>query len=158
MKRSILLLFLLLNAILSFSQSTSDTIEIRQRIGKVYMQNGKVLPDAKLYKLLNTNDKAALEVDRAKANLAPMYLFSFAGGFLIGWPIGVALAKGDPNWFMAVGGVGLLICSVPFQMGYNKHILKAVTIYNSDLKKIGISKKIMEMGLARDGLGFVINF
>jgi hypothetical protein len=141
-----------------FAQYDKDTIEIRQKLGKVYYQNDEILTAATLYYILNANDSAALEVKQAKANVFPMYLFACTGGFLIGWPIGTAIGGGDPNWTLAIIGAGCVLLSIPFQVGYNKHILQAVTIYNKDLQEIGIKKPILELGMARNGFGVAVRF
>jgi hypothetical protein len=140
------------------SQSLSDTIQVVQRLGKVYKQNGKTIPAKNLYAILGTNAEAAKEVELARPNMTPAMIFSIAGGACIGWPIGTALGGGDPQWWLAGVGAGFIICSIPFQAAYNKHIFKAVTIYNSDLRKIGINRKILELGFARHGVGIEIRF
>ena len=35
------------------------------------------------------------------------------GGFLIGWPLGTALAGGDPNWTLAAIGAGCVAIAIP---------------------------------------------
>lgn len=158
MKKLTVLLVLVLTGFVSYSQNDSDSIEIRQRLGKVYLQHGKTLPVSKLHSVLLTNEGTASEVKKAKANIAPMYLFSITGGFMIGWELGTALGGGDVQWWIAGAGLGLVLCAIPFQSGYNKHIRQAVTIYNSDLGKIGIQKKLMEIGLSKHGIGIEIRF
>jgi hypothetical protein len=95
---------------------------------------------------------------QARKNETPALLLSIAGGALIGWPIGSAIAGGDPQWWLAGAGAGLIICSIPLQIGYNKHLFNAVTIYNADLKKIGILKPVLRIGFARSGIGVQISF
>lgn len=36
------------------------------------------------------------------------YIFGFSGGYLIGWPIGEAIGGGDPQWYLAGIGTGLV--------------------------------------------------
>ncbi len=158
MKKIYFLIIAFLISFISVAQNLSDTIEVQQRLGKVYLQHDKLLPSRDLHSILNSNENAAPEVKQAKANLAPLYMFSFAGGFMIGWTLGTAIGGGDPQWGLAAIGAGLVVLAIPFQIGYNKHIALAVKIYNSDLKKIGISKKSLEIGLARNGLGLEIRF
>lgn len=158
MKQFILVIISILSTFIGVAQNVADTIEVQQRMGKVYLHDGKLLPTKDLHSLLNSNAEATVEVDRAKANLAPVYLFSISGGALIGWPLGTALGGGDPQWGLAAIGAGLVLLSIPFQVGYNKHIAQAVRIYNSDLKKIGISKTVLEIGLARSSFGVEIRF
>jgi hypothetical protein len=158
MKTIVILIIAIFGTAVCLSQNLSDTIEVQQRLGKVYLQHDKLLPSRDLHSILNSNENAAPEVKQAKANLAPLYLFSCAGGFMIGWPLGTAIGGGDPQWGLAAIGAGLVVLAIPFQIGYNKHIALAVKIYNSDLKKIGVSKKSLEIGLARNGIGLEIRF
>ena len=158
MKKYFFIIIALLCTLVCTAQEVTDTVEVQQRLGKVYLKDGKILTSKDLHTILSANDQAELEVERAKANLAPMYLFSIAGGCLIGWPLGTALGGGDPQWGLAAVGAGLVLLTIPFQVGYNKHIAQAVKIYNSELKQIGISKTIFEIGLARNGLGVAVRF
>ena len=153
-----LFLLLIWTSLICPAQSASDSIVMKQRLGKVFLQHNKVLPASELHAILSTSSDGTKEVEQAKANLAPLYIFSFAGGFLIGWPIGTAIGRGKPNWALAAGGVGLVLCAIPFQAGYNKHILKAITIYNKNLKKIGMQKPILEVGWSRTGIGVEVRF
>jgi hypothetical protein len=158
MKKLILVLIALLVVICGFSQVASDTIEIQQKLGKVYLMDDKPMLARDLYSLLNTNEEAAVKVKQAKSNLFPLYLFSITGGFMIGWPIGTAIAGGDANWTLALIGVGLVGLSIPFQVGYNKNIYNAVRIYNTDLQTLGQNKPIIEFGITCNGLGMVVRF
>jgi hypothetical protein len=158
MKKFYFLIIAFLISFISVAQNISDTIQVQQRMGKVYLRNDKVLISRDLHSILNSNENSAPEVKQAKANLAPLYLFACAGGFMIGWPLGTAIGGGDPQWGLAAIGAGLVVLAIPFQIGYNKHIALAVKIYNSELKKIGISKKSLEIGLARNGIGLEIRF
>ncbi len=102
MKKFILVLVALVGVVYGFSQNVADTIQIQQKLGKVYLIDGKPTPAKDLYAVLNTNEAAAVKVRQAKSNLFPVYLFAWTGGFLIGWPLGTAIAGGDPNWTLAI--------------------------------------------------------
>jgi hypothetical protein len=158
MKKIAFILIFCLPVLAGISQNTSDSIFVKQRLGKVFVQHDKTLPAGSLHSILSADPEGAREVDRAKANLAPMYIFSIAGGFMIGWTAGTALGGGKANWAVAAGGLGLALCSIPFQSGYNKHILKAVKIYNSNLQKIGIRRSLLEIGLSERNFGVEIKF
>ena len=158
MKKFILVLIALSGVVFGFSQNAPDTIEIQKRLGKVYLMDGKPMLAKDLYAVLNTNEAAAVKVKQAKSNLFPMYLFSFAGGFMIGWPLGTAIAGGDANWTLALIGVGLVGLSIPFQVGYNRNMYDAVRIYNTDLQKLGINRTILEFGMTGTGVGVRMRF
>ena len=44
------------------------------------------------------------------------YVFGFSGGALIGWPLGTAIAGGDPVWYLAGIGAGLIGVGVLFEI------------------------------------------
>lgn len=44
------------------------------------------------------------------------YIFGFAGGALIGWPLGTAIAGGDPDWYLAGIGAGLAGVAIVFEV------------------------------------------
>jgi hypothetical protein len=158
MKPIILSLLVMFTCYVTYSQKSSDSTKIIQKVGKVYLQNGKVLSLNNLSLILEENEKASAELKKAKANVAPMYLLSFSGGFLIGWPLGTALGGGKPEWWMLGAGAGLILCTIPLQIGFNKHLCNAVTIYNSDLQTIGINKTVLQFGLAKYSCGVEIRF
>jgi len=158
MKKLILILVAFYCAASGFSQAAGDTIEIQQKLGKVYLTDGKPMLARDLYSLLNTNEEATLKVKQAKSNLFPLYLFSIAGGFLIGWPLGTAIGGGEANWTLALIGVGLVGLAIPFQVGYNKNIYQAVRIYNAGVQKSVSNKATMELGITGNGIGVVVRF
>lgn len=54
------------------------------------------------------NQDAYVLMDKVKTRTTVVSVFSYAGGFMIGWPIGTAIAGGDPNWSLAGVGAGLI--------------------------------------------------
>lgn len=50
-------------------------------------------------------------------------VFSYVGGFLIGWLIGIILGGGEANWNLVLIGVGLFIVFLLLSNGLNKWIL-----------------------------------
>lgn len=153
-----LFLVLMLMTFTTFSQSANDSIEIRQSLGKVYKQHGKNLSMKDLYAILGTNEKAVPEMNKSKANSTPALILACAGGAFIGWPVGTALGGGNPEWWLAGVGAGLIICSIPLITSANRHLCNAVIIYNSDLKKIGIREPVLQIGASSTGVGISVRF
>lgn len=61
-------------------------------------------------------------------------VLAFAGGFMVGWPVGTAIGGGDPNWGLAAVGGGLLLATIPLVNGFNKNAIAAVELYNGSLR------------------------
>ena len=94
----------------------------------------------------------------AKSNYDIGTVFGFAGGFLVGWPLGTALGGGEPNWTLAGIGAGLIVVSIPFSTSYTKHAKKAVGIYNTGLSQTGLRKIDFNLGLTCNGIGIKMTF
>jgi uncharacterized membrane protein YedE/YeeE len=157
--RKIFTLGLLL--ILSYSlygQSISDTIEVQKAMGVVFLQKGQKLTPRQLLEISESNPESYAEMKIAKGNYDAGSVFGFTGGFLVGWPLGTAVAGGDPNWTMAAIGAGLIGISIPFSVAYSKHARKAVEIYNGGLKQTGFNSVETRVGLTSGGSGLKINF
>ena len=57
-------------------------------------------------------------------------VLSTIGGGLIGWPLGTYLGGGEPNWNIALIGGALVVISIPFAIGADNDIKKAVEMHN----------------------------
>ena len=53
------------------------------------------------------------------------------GGILIGWPIGSAIAGGDPVWELAGAGAGISVISAIIYSSANKKIKRSIELYNA---------------------------
>ena len=158
MKKSTLILIFVLVFCNVFGQSVSDTITVKKAIGTVFQQNGKNLAPRDLLKITEANPEAYNEMKIAKSNNDAASVFGFIGGALIGWPIGTAIAGGEPNWALAGIGVGVIVIAIPFSTAYTKHAKNAVRIYNEGLKQTLINKTEFKFGLLSYGIGVGINF
>ncbi len=155
MRKMILLGLLLTTIVAASAQNTSDSIEVRK---KSFFQNGKLLSPNQLLDITRPVPAAYAEMKAAKSNYNVATVLGFTGGFLIGWPIGTAIAGGDPEWVMAGIGAGLVGISIPLLSAYNKRSQKAVDIYNSTLKQTGYNRIDLKLGLTCNGLGIRMTF
>jgi hypothetical protein len=94
----------------------------------------------------------------AKNNYTASMIFQLPGGFLIGYPLGTAMAGGDPNWTLAAIGAGLVVISIPFISAYNKHARNAVSVYNKGLKYSTLVRPDLRFGITYNGLGAYLRF
>jgi hypothetical protein len=150
-----ILLFTCFNVL---AQTEADTIEVKQSMGKVFMRDGYVLMPRELQKIMKTNAEASAEMDLAMSNKAAGDVFGFAGGFLVGWPIGTMIGGGKPNWWLAGIGAGLIVVSIPISKSYTTHARNAVQIYNRDLRQSVSHSLSFKAGLTMNGIGFQMRF
>jgi hypothetical protein len=97
MKRNLLVTFLLLTAFNTYCQNPSDTIEVKKVLGTVFRQSGKNLTPRNLLDITKSNSEAYKEIQIAKSIYDVGNVLVFVGGFMVGWPIGTAIAGGEPN-------------------------------------------------------------
>ncbi len=158
--KSILLMIagILLSAQL-FSQ-TCDTIVIQKnRSHYQFYQNDELLTPKKMRHLMQDDAEAMKYLSRANANYSGAMIFAYAGGFLIGWPLGTALGGGEPEWGLAAAGGGLLLLTIPLATGFKKNTLKAVEIYNKN--RITKSDEVawkLTTGMTACGPGIILQF
>lgn len=160
MKTILILILVVLSGSL-FSQNTKDSIEIKNTFfGPAYKCNGKYLTPAKIRKIVRVNPEADKVMGFAGGYKMFSDVFSFAGGFLIGYPIGTHLVgREKPNWQLAVLGGGLVLIAIPFAIGYSKRVDKAVRIYNDGIRQTTQVKKLnFELGYTSDGIGVRMKF
>ena len=106
--------------------------------------------------VLNTtqpNAEAYNYIKKAKTNHTVSTVVSFAGGFLIGVPIGQSIGKGDANWTLAIIGGGIVAVSIPFSVGAKKNARKGVDSYNLSLKSAHRTQFNPEFKVTTSGTG-----
>ena len=135
-----------------------NEIEIKQNLGVMFLQNGKKLTPKQLVEITKVNPEAYQEMKIAKSNHDIGSIFSFAGGFMLGWTLGSVLTDEEPNIAIAGVGAGLLIISIPFSTSYSKHAKNAVGIYNNGLTQSGMRKLDFDLGFTASGIGITVNF
>ncbi len=133
MKKLILICLFLIATLYSFAQNQRDTIEVVKRFGTTYVYKEKLMSPRDLLDLTQNNTAVHKELKTAKTNKDIANVLSFAGGFLIGLPLGSAIVGGEPNWALAGIGAGLIVVSIPFDVAFNRRATKAVRKYNSEI-------------------------
>ena len=76
--------------------------------GNSIFQEGKRLTVAQLAETMEGNSEAYSIINNARSTNTIGILIGGAGGFMIGYPLGAAVAGGDPNWLLAGIGAGLV--------------------------------------------------
>ncbi|MFZ1808923.1 MAG: hypothetical protein WAU36_16955 [Cyclobacteriaceae bacterium] len=125
--------------IIFFCLSICSTVSFGQKIeiyktfgGYRFEKDSASISPKMVLEAMKDNQLAHLEFKKAKTNLDAASVLGFTGGLLIGFPIGTAIAGGEPEWGLAAGGVGLILASIPFNNAFKQHALTALDNYNAD--------------------------
>lgn len=158
MKKLIFFIFFISISTITCAQTDSNKITIKQGLSVKFYQNGKKLKPIQLLKITRDNAEAYKEMKKAKANLDVSNVLAIPGGLLFGFPLGQAMAGGEPNKILLGVGAGLIIASIPLSSAYTKRAKKAVNIYNAGNQHSEYRKFNVNMGFAHNGVGLQITF
>ena len=135
MKKTLLFFALLIVYSTMFGQSNSDSITVKNVFGGYkFFQNDKQLTMSQVGIILQQNEFAYKEFTKAKSTNTIASIIGGIGGFMIGYPLGTAMAGGKANWTMAGIGAGLVLVSIPITNNYKKQAKSAIDSYNNRQK------------------------
>lgn len=137
-----------------------DTIQVvKMGSGYRFKYKGEELTGLRLEDVIDNNAEAARYFNKAKGSAGFGNVLGYAGGFMIGWPIGTAIGGGKANWTMAAIGCGLLVIAIPIVSSANHNVLKAVNAYNQGaLTSSRNTYYNITLGMYQSGLGLAIRF
>jgi hypothetical protein len=159
MRKLILLIFLFALSLSVFAQADSILATKGALGGYRYEQNGQYLNGKALLQLMEVDVDAYVLMKRAKSNSDIASVLGFAGGLMIGWPLGTAIAGDDPNWLLAGIGAGCLAIGIPLSIHASKGIFEAVEIYNSNLNGSYFEQGLLlRLGVTTGGVGLTVDF
>jgi len=159
MKIKLLTLLVFCICLSASGQNRLDSIQVKKRpLGTVFMMNGMYLIPRQLTDMSRSYPDAFAEMKKARANLGAMSVFSYAGGFMIGWPIGTALAGGKANWTLAGVGAAFVLLSIPFANGYTNHAKNAVRIINNRRGYSMLAPPQYRFSFTGSGIGLQVRF
>lgn len=161
-RKSFILLLGLLLSISAFSQNNSDTIQIVQAGGGYnFRLNGETINIKNMQALMQNNAEALKYLNKAKSTNGFLSVLSYAGGFLIGYPVGTLIGGGEPNWTLAAVGCGLVVIAIPISSSVKSNARKAVSIYNSGLSDSSYRPAAtynLQLSYSQNGLGLSLRF
>lgn len=113
------------------AQNSGDTIKVQPAFleSNFYMKD-RLLTLKQLEYKLSYNTTAYEVVRKGKTSKTFMQIFSFAGGFMVGYGLAEWLFTNKVNPYLIGSGISCIGISIPFALSYNKHLKKAVHIYN----------------------------
>ncbi len=129
MKKTLLIVALFISGVAT--AQTNGKIEMKKDfLGYTFHQDSTELWPTDVLQVMEVNTEAFQEFKKARANHAAATLLGAMGGFMIGWPIGQAIAGKDSQWGLAVGGTALVLAGYSFDKTFKRHANKAISIYN----------------------------
>ena len=155
-----LLFFVLIGAATSFAQTDTDSIYLKKVFGsyQFYFHNQK-LSLSQIKNVMSSNELAYEQIKAAQSTNAIGMVFAYAGGFLVGWPLGTALGGGEPNWAAAGAGVALIAVTIGVNKSYNIKAKRAVDTYNNGLGATSFwDRSELRVGLTANGGGLIFRF
>ncbi len=161
MIRKVLLNLLgLVLCISAFSQTPKDSIQVTKVFGGYkFESNGKILTFGNMLKMMKDNPEAYQYMEKAKGSAGIANVLGFAGGFMIGWPLGTSMGGGKPNWALAGVGCGLLIVAIPLASSSNKNAKLAIDKFNAERKGLSYRDQYdLKLGFNPNGLALVFRF
>ncbi|SFU01618.1 hypothetical protein SAMN04489724_3311 [Algoriphagus locisalis] len=161
MKTSLLILsFLILSFTSTFGQAAQDSITLKKDFwGYKFYQGDKRVQIGDLVNIMRTNEEAYKSIKSAQSNYTMASIIGFAGGFMVGWPIGTAIAGGDPSWGLAGIGAGFLVATIPLTNSFVKKSKFALDAYNGGSTSSSVwDRSEMSLSLSGSGLGLSLRF
>ena len=160
MKKCLLSALLCIFALATFSQQTDSIAIVKSFGGLSFVKEGTTYQMGDLKDLVSTDIEAVKYADKARTNNTFAFIFGFAGGFMIGWPLGTYLGGGDMEWSILAVGAGSLTVGLVFDSCAKKNARKAVEIYNNGLKAPASTSLKAEfgIGLTGNGVGLTLRF
>lgn len=159
-KVSVIIIFFLGGMGLALGQSVQDPIVVEKVSNNyVFSQNGQRLSMSQLVLVLKPNEMAYAQIKSAKSSYGFAQVLAYAGGFMVGYPLGTALGGGEPNWTMAGIGAGLIVVAIPLSKGASNKAKQAVDMYNEGLPPSVVSPTLqLNLSMTGSGLGLTLNF
>ncbi len=159
-KIAITLALLAVSMSFMFGQTASDSITMKKVFGGYqFYQGERLLKMSDLTITMVLNNEAYKQIKSARSAYTMASILSYAGGFLVGWPLGTAIGGGEPNWTLAGIGAGLIVVSIPITQSFNKKAKQAVDTYNGGLQTSSFwDKNELNLSLTGNGIGLTLNF
>jgi hypothetical protein len=138
MKRIAIIMTLLTFACsITYGQVSTDSISIKKVFGGYqFYQGDKRLNMNQLVKAMEPNEQAYKEIKSAQSTYTLSTIVGFAGGFMVGWPLGAAVSGGEPNWTMAGIGAGLIVVSIPITQSFKKRQNKLSRLITVEYRQV----------------------
>lgn len=133
------LILLTMSVSMSFAQSSGDSITMKKVFGG--------------YEFYQSDKRLSMK------QLVNASIVGFVGGFKVGWPLGSAMAGGEPNWTIAGIDAGLIVVSIPISKSANNKAKLAVDAYNGGIQTSSFwDNRELKLSMTGNGIGLTLNF
>lgn len=87
-------------------------------------------------------------------------VLAIPGGALIGWPLGTAIGGGDPEWYLAGIGAGLVAIAIPLEIIGKKRCGRYTMVESAELPYYAFCSNNTKLRVAGSGntIGLVLDF
>lgn len=160
-KKLAILLLALTMSLGAFSQNQTDSIDVKTGFwsGASFSVNGNRLTRAETENIIKSNAEAYSYFKKAKTTNVFASIIAGIGGYCIGYPIGYAIAGGEPKWILAGIGAGLIVADIPLMLNTNKKFKKAIDTYNAGVSPVSKNFNYdLNIEAKNGGLALVIHF
>ncbi|SHG44399.1 hypothetical protein [Flagellimonas flava] len=160
MKNQILFTFcflLIVSFVHSQDATTSSPQEIDMKVralGYRFYQDGERLTWNELTDATNSVEEANKLIQRAKSQNTLSNILAFAGGALIGIPLGQKAADSDPTWELAYIGGGTALIGFHLALRAFNNVNKGVDDYNLTINSTAQYKFQPEIKVLANSNGF----
>lgn len=128
--------------------------------GNKFYYNGFKISSDEVERVMRSNNEALQLLRQGNKQANGASVVGGIGGILIGWPVGTAIAGGDPVWELAGIGAGISVISAFIYSSANKKIKRSVDLYNdgnsTSHAKFGIRE--IQFRIAPSGAGISFTF
>jgi hypothetical protein len=143
----------------SENHPVKDTIQcLKTSGGYKYNFDNKDLTITQLGEMMQKNLVATGYLKKAKSGSGFANVFGYAGGFLIGYPLGTLIGGGKANWTMFAVGCGLVVIAIPIVSTANRNLKKAVNAYNHEEMTSNLPTYNLTLGINQSGPGLRLCF
>ena len=144
-----------------YAQTVKYPIEIEKGfLGHTYSQNGIPINSVWQMKNMVGRDELALnQLKWASADAIIGYVFSYAGGFAIGWELGYLIAGKKMDTPVLLAGAGSIGVGLLFSYLADRRMVKGASIYNDNLGTTSYGYPVeLDFGLVPSGVGLTLSF
>ena len=144
-----------------FAQGPAKRINTVKTFGGYkFMQYGSALTMNEIGNIISVNPEAFRVYKKAKSNAGIAMVMGVVGGAMVGYPLGVALGGGDPEWSVAAIGAGVTVVGFTIASSASKKTKRAVEIYNSGISTSYLKsrERKLQFGFTASGAGLVLTF
>jgi hypothetical protein len=135
-KKIAVLSLLLFSGFSLYAQNRTEIKMYKTFGGARFEMDTLVLSAKQVLEVLKVEPLAYEKFKKAKANYNAAGVVGFAGGVLVGFPLGTAIAGGEPEWGMAIAGGVLILGSLSLNNVFKSHAFEAIELYNGKTARI----------------------